>query len=626
MSTNPRLQSATAAFQRGDLDQALAVLEQNAGEQGAAEHHLLGLIHCRKGDFAQGVDHLGRALQLEPANDACRVMLARALVDSGQASDVLAMAEPQPAGSPAWLAFQETLSQAAEAVQDLHSAARAWSRLAQARPGDWRPHANLASALAGLADWAAAFDSFARAVRLNPDDPSLRRSFAAALGAGGQPQQAVDQLQHALTLQPSNVPLRLELARLLVAATRFDEAEALYRSVLSDVPNEPSALRELGLLLERTRRIDLLRELLSAHQDSDAEVGYLRAVISLRDGEPAMALEQLQTEDPARDPERWHRVRARIADSIGDAAQAFAAAQAMNRAAPDYEQWRERGRAYRQRLRSITDATSAVLVAGLPTLPPASRPSPAFLVGFPRSGTTLLDTFLMGHSRIAVLEEQHMLMAAEQAIGSAADLKTATSETLASARDRYFAELDRHVEPGFAGLVIDKLPLNMLGLPLIYALFPDARIIFAQRHPCDAVLSGFMQSFVLNDAMACFLDIEDAADLYDTALEAWTRARAVVPLGVHTLVYEKLVEEPEHALRPLVEFLGLDWRGELLDHRATAEKRGVILTPSYDQVTEKLSRAPSGRWRGYEKQLAPVLPILLPWARRLGYGDLPAKR
>jgi len=81
------------------------------------------------------------------------------------------------------------------------------------------------------------------------------------------------------------------------------------------------------------------------------------------------------------------------------------------------------------------------------------------------------------------------------------------------------------------------------------------------------------------------------------------------------------VVDPEAVLRPAIEFLGLDWRAKLLDHRATAKARGRINTPSYNQVIQPLNRAPSGRWRRYKKQLEPVLPVLLPWAKRLGYED-----
>jgi hypothetical protein len=158
-------------------------------------------------------------------------------------------------------------------------------------------------------------------------------------------------------------------------------------------------------------------------------------------------------------------------------------------------------------------------------------------------------------------------------------------------------------------------------MPYAHCLFPGARIVFVQRHPCDVVLSCFMQGFALNDATACFLDLGDAAAAYDSIMTMWTRSRELLPLDVHTVVYERLVAATEDELRPLVDFLDLEWQAEMIDHRSTARARGAIGTPSYDQVVEPLSKAPNGRWRRFERQLEPALPILLPWAERLGYRD-----
>ena len=152
-------------------------------------------------------------------------------------------------------------------------------------------------------------------------------------------------------------------------------------------------------------------------------------------------------------------------------------------------------------------------------------------------------------------------------------------------------------------------------------MFPGAKIIFAQRHPCDAVLSGFMQSFVMNDAMASFLTIEDAADLYDAVMSGWRAILERFDLSVQTIVYERLVVDAEAQLRPLIDFLGLPWNERVLAHTETAKERGAIITPSYHQVTEPLNARAVGRWRRYEKQLEPVLSVLLPWAEWLGYGN-----
>ena len=130
-----------------------------------------------------------------------------------------------------------------------------------------------------------------------------------------------------------------------------------------------------------------------------------------------------------------------------------------------------------------------------------------------------------------------------------------------------------------------------------------------------------MQGFELNDAMANFLVFDDAAKLNDRVLDFWQRCRQVLPLRVFELRYEDLVAEPEAAIRPLIHFLGLSWDARVLEHQRTAAERGIISTPSYNQVTQPLYGGASGRWRRYREQLAPVLPILKPWAERFGYSS-----
>jgi hypothetical protein len=139
------------------------------------------------------------------------------------------------------------------------------------------------------------------------------------------------------------------------------------------------------------------------------------------------------------------------------------------------------------------------------------------------------------------------------------------------------------------------------------------------RHPCDVALSCYMQGFEMNDAMANFLDLGDTARLYDLVLSFWQRCREILPLDVFELRYEALVADPAGTLRPLAQFLGLEWSDAVLDHERTAAARGVISTPSYNQVTQRLYADASGRWHRYRDRLDAVLPVLLPWAERLGY-------
>jgi tetratricopeptide (TPR) repeat protein len=597
-----------------------------------------------------GIGCLRLALDGEPDNIAYRVMLVRALTDSGRPKEALEIATRPAGSSPPELALWHARAEAAQKSSDHTVAAESWRVLCTACPDDWRSWANYGDALATLERWPDTANALRRAVSLNPNERAIHENFASALARAGFYDEAADQLTAMLDSGPEDTGVRLTLARLLADLGRQEDSIAqldraaqaavggaasgqndsgLIRIALGDrndsaplSTRELRALHELALLLERTNRMEALRNLLGEADRAGISrdlLGYPAAAVVLRDGDGAEA-KRLLTLDTETDPVRWNRLMAKILDALGDPEGAFAAADTMNRAVSDFDGWIRRGAEYRRRIRALATTITPEWSAKLQPLEPGPRAAPAFLVGFPRSGTTLLDTFLMGHPDTEVIEERHMLGAAETVLGNIAQLPLRSPEQLEQARSAYFAELDRHVDRTFTGLIVDKLPLNMLGLSAIYSLFPDARIIFAQRHPCDAVLSAFMQSFTLNDAMACFLTIEDGADFYDATMTLFTRSRDALPLASHTLVYEELVADSGRVLKPLIAFLGLEWRPELLDHRATAKSRGAIITPSYDQVIQPLSKAPSGRWHRYEKQLAPALPALLPWAERLGYA------
>lgn len=646
MTSATHFNEALAAFQRGDLDRARALAESATGSPPSPQiQHLLGLIHCRLGDPARGVEHLKAAADSEPDNIAFRVMLVRALVDSGRPAEALEAAVPPPGTSPPELALWHARAEAADAAGETDQSIESWGTLCRSGVRDWRAWANFGKALAARSRWPQAEAAFRNAIEIDPGEPTIRRDLAITFARQGRDNEAADELLRWSDEASADPESRILLARLLADLGRDEEANAQLDGAIRAVTGRPfdesgeglvaasrsadgtirvSLLLEIGRLMERTNRIAALRRLLDDAEAAGVkreQLAYPAAALALRDGDPRSARRLLEGDRPYPDPMRGHRLMARIADSLDDPATAFAEAEAMNRSATDYDKWLRRGPMYIDSVRAVAAAVTSEWAARVRPLDPPSRRSPAFLVGFPRSGTTLLDTFLMGHPDTLVLEEVPLVTEAQKSLGTGPDLPERSRAELERARDAYFAALDRHVPQGFDGLVIDKLPLNMLAPRFIHVMFPDAKFIFAQRHPCDSVLSCFMQPFALTDSMACFLKLETAADFYDSAMTLWTRCSELLPLKVHRLVYEQLVSDPESALRPLIAFLGLEWHGELLDHRATAKARGVITTPSYDQVVEPISGKASGRWRRYRTQLEPVLPTLLPWAERLGYPE-----
>ena len=168
--------------------------------------------------------------------------------------------------------------------------------------------------------------------------------------------------------------------------------------------------------------------------------------------------------------------------------------------------------------------------------------------------------------------------------------------------------------------MIDKLPLNLAYLFLIYRLFPNAPIIFLQRNPMDACLSSYFQSFELQASMAYFLDIELTAQYYDAVMTVASLSLEQIRNPIHTLRYEDIIAEPKDQLTALLGFLGLNWHDSVLKF-SQREFSGTSDTPSYQQVSQELYTRSVGRWRNYTKQLHSSMVFLKPWLNEFGYQD-----
>ena len=365
--------------------------------------------------------------------------------------------------------------------------------------------------------------------------------------------------------------------------------------------------------------------LIAKAKESDLEDGaiaFLRALEYRREGKFDEALAAISSVPAEIEPQRSAHTRATILDRLGRTEEAFAGFEEANRmqiANPSDPL--KRAADLRERLeREISTMKPEWVDGWTPLEPSKDQPSPVFLVGFPRSGTTLLDTMLMGHPDTVVLEEQPPLNHVDEMIGGIEALPGLDQPTLDAARARYFEEVAKLCDWAPGKLLIDKSPLFLHKAALIHRLFPDARIILALRHPCDVVLSCFMSNFRLNSAMANFLQIEDAASFYDVTFRHWEQANAILPLDVSRVVYEELIEDVEGVLRPLFAYLGLPWNPEVLDHRKTARSRGLVKTASYSQIVEPIYNRASGRWLRYRDNLADVLPTLSPWAEKFSYA------
>ena len=252
------------------------------------------------------------------------------------------------------------------------------------------------------------------------------------------------------------------------------------------------------------------------------------------------------------------------------------------------------------------------------------KDSPVFLIGFPRSGTTLLDTILRSHPEIDVLEEKPLINSVEQIIKSKFkcsldNLDKLTSKDLDYLRNHYLEILRNNCDNKSAKILIDKFPFQTVCLPLINLLFPNSKIIFTHRNPYDTVLSCFQQSFEPNNAMANFRSIESASRIYDLTMSIWLDYKEKLKMDYVTSKYEDLLEDFDKHILKILNFLDISWDENIKNYRNTAHKRGKINTPSSSQVVQPLYKSSIAKWKNYEKYFANSKQYLDKWKNYFNY-------
>lgn len=254
-------------------------------------------------------------------------------------------------------------------------------------------------------------------------------------------------------------------------------------------------------------------------------------------------------------------------------------------------------------------------------LPPPSGKPPAFIIGFPRSGTTLTEQILAAHPRLQTLDEKPTLdRMLAQLPNYPASLTRLSSTQADELRAVYYSAVDESADMHADTILIDKMPLDMIHAVSIQRIFPTAKLILVLRHPCDACLSCFMQNFAVNSSMANFFSLEDSARLYAKVMGLWQKSATLLALDSHIIRYEGLIGDFKTETRKMLNFLQVDWDPAVEDYAQQAKQRGKILTPSYHQVTQEIYQTAKYRWQRYKENFAGVRSTLEPFVEHFGYS------
>lgn len=597
---------------RTDEARALVRAALAADDRDEAMLALAGMLAAQAGDAADAAIHLAKLLARRPDDRATRLNLAQAHIATGAFERVSPLFDGQPRDP----AMDRIEAYAALRTGAWERARMLYKSVLKATPADADSWANLASACMAAGDVQAAITSLEEAITLRRGDVRFYLALADVLDRAERPVERLRVAADAAALAPNDPAVQLALGLAHAAMDDMPSAETALRRAIDLAPADPGAYLELGLLLETHNRLEALDTLIaSAAPRLGDELNLLRAWSALRARRIDQAAAFAQAIPSSISPLRRYQVQAQIAARGEDPAVAFALFERMNAAA-----LAEAAEPPEPSYRATVEAETAALMRA--KLAPNAAPvpgAPIFVLGFPRSGTTLVDTLLGRLPNTHVLEEQPLISAVQRSIGSIDEVLALEPSDAAGLRDRYHELLERQVPGGSAMRIVDKHPLHMTRMPLIDRMFPGAPILLVERHPCDVVLSCFMANFRLNLAMRSFTVLHEAALTYDAVFTAWREAEARLSLNVHRVRYERLVAAPEAEMRAALDFLGATFNADVLDNVAAAQERGRIRTASYAQVTEPIYQSAVSRWTQYRDQLSPVIPILAPWVERLGY-------
>lgn len=541
------VERARALHEAGDLESAEAGYRECVAKhpEHAEAWHLYGVIAFQKGDLKRAIERISRALDIKPDYPKALSNLGNVMMAAGRTDSAERLYRLALRYAPDYDEGCINLGVLLTVTDRPEEALPYLERVSKSRP-----------------DWAMAFNNLGNALRYTD-----------------QGDRALAAFERALELDPGNPAFVTGLGEALMQIGRHAEAEQHLRQALATDPECINAL--CGLV--KTRRM----------QPDDPEVEAFRAAFH-RVGE-------LKHNERVEFLFAWGK----LSDDIGQYDQAFACfakANELRRLTRPYSSSQQE-----RALERMRESFTAERLAGLEGEGHASD-VPVFVLGMPRSGTTLTEQIIASHSRVNAAGE---LKGIDRVVSrffradsdQGVDASRLSGPVLREAAEMYLSELPVAWREGER--VTDKMPANFWYVGLIALMFPQARIVHVRRAPMDNLLSCFQQNFSQGQSFSNGL--EDAAHYYSVYTRLMRHWEATLGARLLTVDYEALVNEPEVWTRKLAEHVGLDWEDAMLTPHKT---RRSVRTASQWQVRQPIYRQSIERWRRYEKQLQPLIEAL----------------
>ncbi|HEX6073316.1 MAG TPA: tetratricopeptide repeat protein, partial [Sphingomicrobium sp.] len=499
--TASAIREAMLAARAGRIHDAIKIGKRAlaAGGDSAALNAMIGTLQCRSGDVEAGVRHLAVAHRERADDVVIANNLVTALSQLGRDREALDLITEDLARNDRSLQLLRARAFLAQQLEEFGTALKAYEQVVAAAPDDWESWNNLGNARRAMEDYEGAVEALRRSVEINPRSAPSRFNYATALDYAGKfdeaeqelrrmaadfpsdekplrelfamlkrqyrDEEAGEAIEEAVRRAPNDLELVLGLASHRLARHRHTAAEEAYRKAIAIDPGNTLGFLGIATVLDQTNRTDELSALVEEAElanVSPAGLSFVRAFDHRRAKRYAEGVEALSHVPDELETARRQQLLGQLLEGTGDYDAAFTAFQRMNAiTAEDPSEPDKRSLAYRDTIRRQSERLTPKWASSWKAARVDDRPSPAFLVGFPRSGTTLLDTILMSHPSTEVLEEEPTLVRATEALGGFEAIADADDEDIKRARDAYFdtARALTPLEPG--KLLVDKNPLSM---------------------------------------------------------------------------------------------------------------------------------------------------------------------
>ena len=486
-------------------------------------------------------------------------------------------------------------------------------------------------------DYDAAYLALRDGAAMAPSDGRLRWAYAQCCFDCGRLDETLEALEGWQQLEGLTVEFTVRIVLLLAMLGAISREDPAVQRLLANPPDRGRAALGVAAIMERLHMLDEARAVVERIQPGGSAAGteatdrlLMLGVLAARSGQHEQARQHLELAlQSHREFAHRHKVLfplARECDALGRYNEAYTFAEEAHRSQRTFFQMMTgTSAAEDSRLWSLTaEGCAAVDVATWQDSGPETEDSPVFIVGFPRSGTTLLEQVLDAHPLLRSMDERPFLGAAvkaviERGIRYPTELGRLTAKDVEAIRAAYWDSVRERVRLGPGQRLIDKNPLNMNMLPMIRRLFPQAPIVLIIRHPCDTLLSCFLQDFRAPGLALLCRDLATLANAYARTFGFWYSQLPLLRPKTREVIYERFAADFAAQVENLCAFLQLPWDQAMLAPGEHARAKGFIRTPSYSQVIEPVSTRAVGRWKNYEARFGEALALLKPWIERWGY-------